>query len=435
MSKHLNTLRLSLLIALTSVLTHDAFGQNVVAIRNATVHTAADAGTLESATILIEDGRITDVGTDVKIPVTAKVIDATGQHVIPGIVDPYYDIDAKRSATASNARTVVVNGRTFTIGGNAPSDSTELIKLAEVLDSQEFEFNSAIRSGITTLNLITSGYCQTAVARPIAGSAKDVYLLQNGILHTSATNETKSLNIIRSGLTKPKSNSKGKSSDSGKEDNAKKDNAKDASSKSKAPDKSADSKPPELSENSSDAKELWAKVRSGDLPVIVNANNPAAVLHINKIQESSEDAKIIYILTGASVYLAADQLDAKTQSVVVAPQIDTQPNSQIRINTAKLLADTDVPFAMSLSMSSSQLRIHQDTPLFPLAILIRSGLPEDVALQSITLNPAKLLGIDSVVGSIEAGKYGNLVLLDGAPFGTYTQINRVLLEGEPIEAR
>lgn len=60
------------------------------------------------------------------------------------------------------------------------------------------------------------------------------------------------------------------------------------------------------------------------------------------------------------------------------------------------------------------------------------GLSFDEALKTITLNPAKLLGIDARVGSIEKGKDADLVLFDGDPFEYLTKVKMVFIDGEMV---
>jgi imidazolonepropionase-like amidohydrolase len=68
--------------------------------------------------------------------------------------------------------------------------------------------------------------------------------------------------------------------------------------------------------------------------------------------------------------------------------------------------------------------------LFEAALAVTYGLPYEEGLKSITLNPAKLLGIDKRVGSIEKGKDADLVLFDGDPFEYLTKISKVMIDGQ-----
>src|SRR5258708_34700334 len=63
-----------------------------LAIRNATVETLAAAGRIENATVLIRDGKIAAIGKDLAIPDNATVIDAAHGTLMPGIIDPYFEV-------------------------------------------------------------------------------------------------------------------------------------------------------------------------------------------------------------------------------------------------------------------------------------------------------------------------------------------------------
>jgi imidazolonepropionase-like amidohydrolase len=383
-----------------------------VAITHANIYTAAKAGFLEDATVLIVDGRIADVGTSVTIPLNARIIDGSGKWVIPGIVDPYYVVRLG-APSEEQVRTVVFQGRTFVIGGGSPAVRTSLLDVAEVFDSENADWNEAIRSGITTMHLVTDGYCYTAVAKPVAGSADETFLQRNSHLHVAATNSSQALELIRKGLEKPAEN-RGSGSPSGRTGQPSSD---------------------QTEQKPSDSRKTWEEIREGKSPLFVNAENSAAILHVFKLREKAEKAAIVMTATGANLYQTLESLNAPRTTILLTPEIDRMPNSAIRINVPAAMQKQKIPFAISLSSASSQFRRSQDTPLFPLAMLVRTGLAKDTALESITINSAKAIGMESLIGSIEKGKYGNLVVLNGEPFATYTQVEHVILEGKIIRAQ
>jgi imidazolonepropionase-like amidohydrolase len=61
---------------------------------------------------------------------------------------------------------------------------------------------------------------------------------------------------------------------------------------------------------------------------------------------------------------------------------------------------------------------------------MRGGLDQEQALKAITIDAARLLGIDDRVGSVEIGKDADLVLYDGGPFSTTTKVVAVLVDGK-----
>src|SRR4051794_7625765 len=102
-----------------------AFAQDgALAITNAAVETMTPAGRLDKATVVVRNGKIEAVGKDVKAPDDARVIDAAGGTVMPGIVEPYFEVAVASAApTDGGTRTVVIGGRTITLPG-APAPRT-----------------------------------------------------------------------------------------------------------------------------------------------------------------------------------------------------------------------------------------------------------------------------------------------------------------------
>jgi imidazolonepropionase-like amidohydrolase len=64
--------------------------------------------------------------------------------------------------------------------------------------------------------------------------------------------------------------------------------------------------------------------------------------------------------------------------------------------------------------------------------IVASGLEHSVAIRAITLEPAALLGVDDRVGSLEAGKDANILILSGDPLEPGTQVDAVILEGKLV---
>ena len=93
-----------------------------------------------------------------------------------------------------------------------------------------------------------------------------------------------------------------------------------------------------------------------------------------------------------------------------------------------VLQKTGVPFALT----TYRLRNVSDFAK-NVRRAIERGLPPDVALEAVTTGPARLLGVEPLLGTIEAGKIADLVLADGDLFGEKTQIKRLFIDGDPVE--
>src|SRR5438270_10436451 len=105
-------MRKSLLIWLITVPAFAA--EPAIALRNATVDTMAAVGRVEKATVVIRNGKIEAVGKDITIPDDAKVIDAAGGTIMPGIIDPHFEVSVAATTADAGPRTIVIGGRTVT---------------------------------------------------------------------------------------------------------------------------------------------------------------------------------------------------------------------------------------------------------------------------------------------------------------------------------
>ncbi len=110
-------------------------------------------------------------------------------------------------------------------------------------------------------------------------------------------------------------------------------------------------------------------------------------------------------------------------------QIDNERNTLNRINVPYTLAKAGVKIACH--PISDSVRGHEDF-LRQMALLVKSGLDQDVAKRAITLHPAEMLGLDYRIGSIEKGKDANVLILSGAPLATDTRIDRIIIEGKTV---
>src|SRR5215831_1616950 len=107
----------------------------VILIQNATVLTVTK-GTIEHGSVLIKDGKISEVGADVKTPTGAQVIDGTGMFVTPGIIDCHSHIAVDGS----------VNEGSISV--------SSIANIAEVLDSDDIAIFRDLAGGVTTANIL-----------------------------------------------------------------------------------------------------------------------------------------------------------------------------------------------------------------------------------------------------------------------------------------
>lgn len=389
---------------LTCLACMTSFGQTV-AYTNATIETLGPEGQIQNGTLVVRGDKIVDVGADVKIPGDARIVSMTGKTIMPGLVDPYF---VYQQNNTSSSRTVIFGGRTFTIPGSSTYKPGAFGRVGEYFYPFKFDFMPGVRSGITTGNLVSDGQGLSALANISEQPSPDMLFKPEGFLFAKVTNQTSGLDIVRKPLQPtPAKTSRGTTTK-----------------------KVSTGKPAEKS-SADEIKELWNAVREGKSPLFVNVNNQASVAHLLRIVKKQEKVRLVLVATGPNLFESLDELkENKNVTVVLQPGIDIVPFTRDRMNVSQMLADKEIPFAISMSLSSSQLKASQDDPMFPLAMLVRTGLDRETALKSVTIKPAELLGIEKTHGSLEKNKQASFLVFDGDPLETGSRLEQVILNGD-----
>ncbi len=413
------------LMALT-LLTPFAHAQTI-AFTNATVETLTDQGRLEDATILIRGEKIIAVGTDVTVPADAKVVSLKGQTVLPGIIDPYL-VFQRATQSSEVTETVTFGGRSFQIPTTRGFNAGTFDTISQHFYPQTFDFSSAIRSGITTANLVSDGRGLSGYANMVTAPNAQMLFQPSGLLFARVTNETAALDVIRTPLT-PRPNRGG--AGGGSREGASGQAATDARNSTNAATNTSNSNGrPNAAADSTQAR--WDAVREGKQTLIVNANNAATVAHLLMFLDKNPQVKVALVVTGPNVYESLDRIRGSNITLILKPELATEPFSSRVINVPKMAADRDVPFAFSLTVGTSQLQNNLDEPLYPLAALMKSGLSRQQALAALTVKPAEILGIEKQYGSIESEKYANLIIFTGDPLVNGSRLKQVIVKGSTI---
>ena len=128
-------------------------------------------------------------------------------------------------------------------------------------------------------------------------------------------------------------------------------------------------------------------------------------------------------------YLIADILKENNQSVILGPTLGNKSKYELKaksFDSGKVLYNAGVNFAI---MTDHPV-IEQKHTLVQVALFVKAGLPQLEGLKAVTINAAKLCGIDDKVGSIKEGKDADVVIWSGHPLDIMTEASVVILNGK-----
>jgi hypothetical protein len=183
---------------------------------------------------------------------------------------------------------------------------------------------------------------------------------------------------------------------------------------------------PELKEPKKDeALEPYRKLFAKEIPAIVVARDLTAVE--NAVKAFRTDHGLDLILAGAEdAAFAGDSAFARGASLALGPEF-LRDRRGAKINAAEVLAAQGVTLSFATGGASASAQL----PLLA-AYAVRNGLEPFDALKALTVNPARMLKLDSRLGSVERGRDADLVLFTGDPFAPSSRVKMVIVDGKIV---
>ncbi len=177
--------------------------------------------------------------------------------------------------------------------------------------------------------------------------------------------------------------------------------------------------------------EALGEVLQGRVPLLLTAHRHQDI--VSAIRLAKEFAFPL-VLDGASeAHLVLEEIKEAGAPVIVHPTMVRAQGEleNATLEMAAILEREGILFAMQSGYETYVPKTR--VVLFEAAMALTYGLPFEAALRSITINAAKLLGMDDRIGSIEAGKDADLALFDGDPFEYATHCTAVIIDGSVVK--
>jgi imidazolonepropionase-like amidohydrolase len=384
----------------------------VTVIQNATILTITH-GTIDKGSILIRDGKIAAVGTNVSVPQGATVIDASGKYVMPGIIDCHShiavdgsvnegsvsvssmvgiedvlnpdDVDIYRGLAGGATTANVLHGSANAIGGK-----TQVIKLRWGKDAEALKFEGALPG----IKFALGENPKRANRIPIPGLEGRYPQTRMGVADT-----------IREAFSEAK-------------DYQRKWN--DYRAKVAKGDKAAVAPARNLK------LDALVEVLEGKRLVHAHSYRSDEILQLIRTAEEMgfKIATFQHVLEG---YRVADEIakhgaGGSTFSDWWAYKLEAYDATPYN---AALMAERGVVVSINSDSAEEDRHLNQEAA----KTMKYGGLSEVEALKTVTLNPAKQLRIDNRVGSIDVGKDADLVVYNVHPLSTYSVPQQVLIDG------
>ncbi len=372
--------------------------QAQIAVKGETVYTMAGEP-ITNGVVLINDGKITAVGpaASITIPANYRVISA--KVVTPGLIDAHTVIGLNGYLNQPHDQMALDGGASFQPELRATDSYNAEEKLIEVVRQY----------GVTTIHTghqpgaLASG--QTMIAKTVGKNVDEATMVATAMIAVtlgpnanasgrSPGTRAKQVSMLRAELIKAQENE------------AKTEKAKDLRSL------------------------IMARVVKREIPLLVTAEAAQDIMTALRI---AKEFNIKIVLDGAADgHLIANEIKASGFPVIVHPTM-ARPGgdrANLSLENASKLRAAGIPIALQSGYEGyvPKTRI----VLFEAGMAAANGLGMRNALASITIDAAKILGIDNRVGSIAVGKDADIAMYDGDPFEWTSHCTSVIINGKIV---
>lgn len=391
---------LGMAVLLAGMLAATAQAQDTILIRNGTIVPVVGK-VIPNGSLLIQQGRIARIGTNLTAPAGAQVIDAKGMFVYPGMVAPLTSIGLTGYPGAGNDTNELGTSTPHIDPYDALNPEDECVEVTRI-DGVTTVLtaagtNAPIDGKAIALNLDGNLPDEMILKRDVLVVFNDSVRLPNSYPGTLAGNKA----FIRDKLNKAKTAAEKKETKEGE--------------------------PPKRDLE----METLARVINRELPVMFVTSDETTIRNAIDLIEEYKLRGIIFASSGVLKY--ADPLAAKKIPVIWGGT-NTMPErwEPIDINyaTAGVLASRGVLFAFNESRGQGSRNVRRQP--VPASLSVAFGLSEEEAIKALTINPARILGIDDQVGSLEEGKLANVVVCTKSLVELSSKINTVIIKGKVI---
>jgi imidazolonepropionase-like amidohydrolase len=365
-----------------------------IAVKAETIWTMAGAP-ITNGVVLINNGKIEAVGTAAKVSIPANYRVISAKVVTPGLIDAHTVIGLNGYLNQPHDQMGVDGGAAIQPELRAIDSYNAQEKLVEWVRGYGV---TTIHTGHQPTALVPG---QTMIAKTFGRTVDEATLVQTAMINVtlgdsalagqgrSPGTRAKQIAMLRAELIKA-GNYKGE--------------------------------PRDLKQ------EMWKKVLNREMPLLVTAHRAVDIMNILRL---AKEFNIKIVLDGvADAQQVINEIKASGFPVIVHPTMYRAggETENLSMETAAKLKAAGIPVALQSGYEGyvPKTRI----VLFEAALAAANGMTPADALATITIDAAKILGLDNRIGSIAVGKDADLAMFDGDPFEYVTHCTGTIINGQ-----
>lgn len=384
-----------------------------IALRGATIHTVTD-GVIENGTIIFQNGLITAVGADIQIPAGTRIVDVSGKHIYPGLIDAYSTVGISEVGAVDMSNDV-----------NEVGDFNPNIRADVGVNAESRHIGTSRSQGVLTTLTTPGGGLISGMSSAMA--------LEGWTWEEMSMQSAAALNI---NWPNPNPGRRGFGGFGGFGNQ--------------------DGPRPTYEERVQELKNYFAEARAyrdavaagesvrtdaryaamipalnGDIPVVVSANSAAQIN--DAITWAKEEGLRLVIRGGDDAIHVADRLVAEEIPVILTSTMDAPGRDHEGYDEAYGRAARLYQAGVKFAISGGNGALYTDRLPYEAGVAVAFGLPEEEAVKAVTINAAELMGLADRIGSLEPGKQATLLITTGTPIDMTSNIEQAYIQGRELD--
>ena len=387
-----------------------------IALRGATIHTVTK-GVIQNGTIIFEGGKITAVGANLAIPAGTKIVDVTGKHIYPGLIDAYSTVGISEIGAVDMSNDVAE------VGDFNPNVRTDV-----AVNAESRHIGTSRSQGVLTTITTPGGGLISGMSSAMA--------LEGWSWEEMSLQSAAALNVNWPNPSQGRGGRFGGGGGGGGREGG-------------APPVTYEGRVQQLKNYFAEARAYRDAVAAGEkvrtdaryaamipaldrkIPVVVSANGMAQIN--DAITWAKQENLRLIIRGGNDAIHVADRLKAENIPVILTSTMDA-PNRNhegydAAYGRAAQLHKAGVKFAISGGSSA----LETDRLPYEAGVAVAFGLPEEEAIKAVTINAAEFMGLSDRLGSLEPGKQATFLITTGTPIDMTSNILQAYIQGRELD--
>jgi imidazolonepropionase-like amidohydrolase len=387
-----------------------------VALRGATIHTVTK-GVIQNGTIILDRGKITAIGANIAIPAGTKIVDVTGKHIYPGLIDAYSTVGI------SEIGAVDMSNDVNEVGDFNPNVHTDV-----AVNAESRHIGTSRSQGVLTTLTTPGGGLISGMSSAMA--------LEGWSWEEMSLESAAALNV-----NWPVPNQRGGGRFGG--------GGGGPGGQPGGPRVTYEERVQQLKNYFAEARAYRDAVAAKEqvrtdarymamipaldrkIPVVVSANGTSQIN--DAITWAKQENLRLIIRGGDDAIYVADRLKAENIPVILTSTMEAPNRDHEGYDAAYARAAQLYKAGVKFAISGGPASLNTDRLPYEAGVAVAFGLPEEEAIKAVTINAAEFMGLSDRLGSLEVGKQGTLLITTGTPIDTKSEILQAYIQGKEID--